>query len=229
MPETPKMRRFLIKGLLALLVSVVLYSPVQSSEPGEKELLELNRKIKEALERNDFKGTLPLYEKSIEILRKIGRRQNLYEALRNYQAMRQRVLTEDAGELGLSGSGFSKTSVEQPSSSYEAAVGSRSTNIVRLPHGNLTPYRKDAISRIAKNWNLAQCPEPWAATLDISKDGKIQAIHMTVSPLGSQRTDVIRVLERTVFAPLPDWYKESILALEVNSTTIMSLVSENNR
>lgn len=215
---------------------VASYSLAEGVDQYNKELLEINSKIKAAFDANDLKSTLPLYERAIEILRKIGRKQDIYAALKNYEAAKQQVLSQQGSDdsrvairNAFVGSGrtlHANSYESQPKRELPIFESDRSKIEKRslLFRGNIVPYQKEAISRIARNWKLQRSSGRWAVNVEIARDGKVLATHLVTSTSASEGRDATKVIETTAFAPLPEWFQDSRLTFEVTSETIMALV-----
>jgi len=90
--------------------------------------------------------------------------------------------------------------------------------------GNISPYRRDMLLRIARNWHPKGAIRSVTVLAILDKDGKLVSAEI-VQRSGSGRFDraALAAVEATEFAPLPDWYKGKSITfqLELNSTQVM--------
>lgn len=78
--------------------------------------------------------------------------------------------------------------------------------------GNITPYKKDMLYRIAQNWQPKRKSENMILLVEIGRDGTLLRCEVLESS-GNKRSDkeAVAAVEATQFASLPDWYRgESI-------------------
>ncbi len=91
-------------------------------------------------------------------------------------------------------------------------------NIALSSSGNIAPYRKDLLLRIAQNWkppsNRAVNVIVW---LVINKEGRAIMASIIASN-ASKRTqrETLEAINSTEFAPLPDWCKSDTLSFKID-------------
>jgi TonB family protein len=83
--------------------------------------------------------------------------------------------------------------------------------------GNIAPYRKDMLIRIAQNWHPKRKTESIIIIVTIDHDGKLLADEIFQSS-GNKKSDkeALAAVESTEFAPLPDWYKGDQLQFKIS-------------
>lgn len=87
--------------------------------------------------------------------------------------------------------------------------------------GNIGPYRKDLLVRLAQNWKPKQPNQNIIVLLTIAHDGKLLASEIFQSS-GSKKADkeALASVEATEFAPLPDWYKGDQLKFKIELSKV---------
>ncbi|MBY0360093.1 MAG: TonB family protein [Candidatus Obscuribacterales bacterium] len=83
---------------------------------------------------------------------------------------------------------------------------------IQRAKGNIGPYRKDLLKRIAQNWHPKKRFDNIVVLAEIGHDGKLLRAEL-IGSSGNKKADreAVDAIEATEFAPLPDWYKgESI-------------------
>lgn len=90
--------------------------------------------------------------------------------------------------------------------------------------GNIAPYRKDMLIRIAQNWHPKRKNESIIVLVTIDHEGKLLADEILESS-GNKRSDkeALAAIEGTEFAPLPDWYKGDQLQFKINLDKVEAL------
>lgn len=91
-------------------------------------------------------------------------------------------------------------------------IATRVTTPTNRAMGNIAPYRKDMLIRIAANWNPKRKYENIILLVEVSREGQLLRCEVVESS-GNKKADneAIKAIEQTEFAPLPEWYKgESI-------------------
>lgn len=88
--------------------------------------------------------------------------------------------------------------------------GSRAT-------GNIAPYRKDLLMRIAQSWHPKRKNEALTVQIQVGKDGSVLGVEVVESS-GNRKADAeaVAAIEATEFAPLPDWYKGEQLTFKID-------------
>lgn len=89
--------------------------------------------------------------------------------------------------------------------------------------GNIAPYRKEILYRIAQNWHPKRPVEGVVVLLVIAHDGTLLDKEFVVKS-GSRRSDneIMKAIEETQFPPLPEWYKGRSLTFKVELTKTVS-------
>lgn len=90
--------------------------------------------------------------------------------------------------------------------------------------GNIAPYRKDMLIRIAQNWHPKRKNESIVVLVTIDHDGKLLADEILVSS-GNKKSDkeALAAIEATEFGGLPDWYKGDQLQFKINLDKVEAL------
>ncbi len=83
--------------------------------------------------------------------------------------------------------------------------------------GNIAPYRKDVLMRIAQNWRPKNKTEAMTLQISIGKDGKVLSVEVVESS-GNRRADreAIAAVEATEFQALPEWYRGEQLVFRID-------------
>lgn len=91
--------------------------------------------------------------------------------------------------------------------------------------GNIVPYQMDVIFRISKNWHRKNCYSI-IFELSIDKNGKVKSAAVVDSTgLPEADDEALSIAKSTEFAPLPEWYREDVLALKIDSARIESFAN----
>ncbi len=87
--------------------------------------------------------------------------------------------------------------------------------------GNIAPYRKDMLLRIAGNWHPKRKSESMTVQIQIGKDGAVLAVEVIESS-GNRKADreAVAAIEATEFAPLPDWYRGEQLTFRIDMARV---------
>jgi TonB family protein len=90
--------------------------------------------------------------------------------------------------------------------------------------GNIAPYRKDMLIRIAQNWHPKRKNESIVILVTIDRDGKLLSDEVLESS-GNKKSDkeALAAIEATEFAGLPDWYKGEQLQFKINLDKVEAL------
>jgi TonB family protein len=90
--------------------------------------------------------------------------------------------------------------------------------------GNIAPYRKDMLIRIAQNWHPKRKNESIIVLVTIDHEGKLLADEILESS-GNKKSDkeALAAIEGTEFAGLPDWYKGEQLQFKINLDKVEAL------
>lgn len=83
--------------------------------------------------------------------------------------------------------------------------------------GNIGPYRRDLLMKIAANWHPKRKVEAMTVQIQIGKDGQVLSVEIIESS-GNKRADkeAQAAIEATEFAPLPDWFKGDELTFKID-------------
>ncbi len=90
--------------------------------------------------------------------------------------------------------------------------------------GNIAPYRKDMLIRIAQNWHPKRKNESIVILVTIDHEGKLLANEILTSS-GNKKSDreALAAIEETEFNALPDWYKGDQLQFKINLDKVEAL------
>lgn len=90
--------------------------------------------------------------------------------------------------------------------------------------GNIAPYRKELLTRIAGNWHPKRKNETMTVQIQIGKDGQVLACEVIESS-GNKRSDseAVAAIEATEFPPLPEWYKGEQLTFKIDLAKVEAL------
>lgn len=90
--------------------------------------------------------------------------------------------------------------------------------------GNIAPYRKDMLIRIAQNWHPKRKSESIILLVTIDHEGKLISDEILQSS-GNKRSDkeALAAIEGTDYASLPDWYKGESLQFKINLDKVEAL------
>ena len=112
-----------------------------------------------------------------------------------------------------------------PSLADEASTKQGTPNAEETSSGNIAPYRRDMLSRIANAWKPIR-KNNLTVRLGIKKDGKLEKASI-VEGSGDKDEDqnAIKCIEKTEFAPLPKWYKGDKLEFNIDMSKVDSIRS----
>lgn len=90
--------------------------------------------------------------------------------------------------------------------------------------GNIAPYRKDLLVRLAQNWHPKKSYESLIVLITVDHDGKLMGSEIFQSS-GSKKADkeALQAVQATDFAPLPDWYKGETLTFKIELSKVESV------
>jgi TonB family protein len=90
--------------------------------------------------------------------------------------------------------------------------------------GNIAPYRKDLLIRLAQNWHPKNKTESLIVMLTINHEGKVLSDEVVQSSGNSKADDdALGAIASTEFAPLPDWFKGDHLQFKINLDKVSQL------
>jgi TonB family protein len=108
--------------------------------------------------------------------------------------------------------------IERPVQQYERPVSYTSGRAM----GNIAPYRRDMMSRIARNFNP---PKNFRGSVIIvlGQDGTLISDEVLESS-GNKQADraFLTAVETTEYQPLPDWYRGETLQFKINLEKLAS-------
>lgn len=87
--------------------------------------------------------------------------------------------------------------------------------------GNIAPYRKDLLVRLAQNWHPKKSFADLVVLITVDHDGHLIGSEIFQSS-GSRKADkeAIEAVNATEFAPLPDWYKGDTLTFKIQMSKV---------
>lgn len=90
--------------------------------------------------------------------------------------------------------------------------------------GNIAPYRKDLLMRLAANWHPKKQLDPIVLLLTIDKEGNLVGAEIFQSS-GNKKADkeALTAAQATEYAPLPDWYKGESLTFKIELSKVEAL------
>jgi TonB family protein len=90
--------------------------------------------------------------------------------------------------------------------------------------GNIAPYRKDLLLRIAQNWHPKKKNQSCTILITLDHDGKLLSDEILEST-GSKKADkeALAAIESTEFASLPDWFKGDQLQFKIELAKVEAL------
>ncbi len=82
---------------------------------------------------------------------------------------------------------------------------------------DIAPYRKEMLMRIAREWTPPKNHQVTLVVLmTIAKDGTLLKAQIIGADASKRvQKDVLEAIERTIYAPLPDWYKKDQLSFKI--------------
>lgn len=94
------------------------------------------------------------------------------------------------------------------------------TELSRRAQGNIGPYHRDMLLKIAANWQGNRRKVPVVILLTILKDGTL--LEAKVLESGGKKADraALKAVETTEFAPLPDWLQGEQLTFRVEMSSL---------
>jgi TonB family protein len=104
------------------------------------------------------------------------------------------------------------------------AIATRLPTGVTRAMGNIAPYRKDLLVRLAQNWRPKKSYENLIVLITIDHDGKLMGSEIFQSS-GSKKADkeALQAVQATEFAPLPEWYKGETLTFKIELSKVESV------
>jgi TonB family protein len=90
--------------------------------------------------------------------------------------------------------------------------------------GNIAPYRKEMLIRIAQNWHPRRKSESIIVLVTIDHEGKLLSDEILQSS-GNKKSDkeALAAIEATEYTSLPDWYKGDQLQFKINLDKVEAL------
>ncbi len=135
-----------------------------------------------------------------------------------------------AGGTGTGGKGDGGTGTGQGGDGSGTGAGGGTAIATSLPAGlsramgNIAPYRKDLLLRLAGNWHPKKQYDPIILLLSIDKEGNLLGAEIFQSS-GSKKADkeALAAAQATQYAPLPDWYKGEQLTFKIEMSKVEAL------
>jgi len=93
--------------------------------------------------------------------------------------------------------------------------------------GNIAPYRKDMLMRLAANWHPKKRQGNIVLVITLTPEGKLINSEILTGS-GDEELDkyTLETVEKTGFAPLPDWYKGRQLRLKIELARVEAIKNE---
>jgi TonB family protein len=110
----------------------------------------------------------------------------------------------------------------------QIAMTSPQTANVATAMGNIAPYRKDMLLRLAANWHPKKHKEGnIVVVITLSKDGHLLNTELVTSS-GNDKLDeyALQTVGKTDFAPLPDWFRGAQLRLKVELAKVEAVKND---
>lgn len=87
--------------------------------------------------------------------------------------------------------------------------------------GNIGPYRKDLLMRLAQNWKPKQANQNIIVLITLAHDGQLLSSEIFQSS-GNKKSDkeALASVQETQFAPLPEWYKGNQLTFKIELSKV---------
>jgi TonB family protein len=91
--------------------------------------------------------------------------------------------------------------------------------------GNIAPYRKELLIRIAQNWHPKRKNESLVVAILLDHSGNLLSSEVLESS-GNKKSDkeAIAAIEKTAFAPLPDWYKGNQMMFKIELAKVEAIL-----
>lgn len=89
--------------------------------------------------------------------------------------------------------------------------------------GNIGPYRKDLLMRLAQNWKPKNPNQSIFAIIVIAPDGSVLSAVIDEDKSNANKKaykEVLQAIEDTKFAPLPEWYKGKQLTFKIELSKV---------
>ena len=83
--------------------------------------------------------------------------------------------------------------------------------------GDIAPYRRDVLTRIARNWHPGKANSEMTIQLALTKEGKL--LNCTIEKSSGSKVEdkhALDSIKATTFNPLPGWYKKNTLELKID-------------
>jgi len=104
------------------------------------------------------------------------------------------------------------------------AIATRLPSSAARAMGNIAPYRKDLLVRLAQNWHPKKSYESLIVLITVDHGGKLLSSEIFQSS-GSKKADkeAMAAVDATEFAPLPEWYKGESLTFRIELSKVESV------
>lgn len=103
-------------------------------------------------------------------------------------------------------------------------IATRLPSTVTRAMGNIAPYRKDLLMRLAQNWHPKRNYENIILLLTINHDGNLLSSEIFQSS-GNKKADkeALTAAQATEYGPLPDWYKGEHLTFKIELSKVEAI------
>ncbi len=140
---------------------------------------------------------------------------------------------KNEGGIGTGGAGQGGTGTGQGdvgAGTGEGPAGGVPAIATRLPAGagramgNIAPYRKDLLLRLAQNWHPKRTYENLIVLVVLDHDGHLVSSEIFQSS-GNKKGDkeALEAVQATEYAPLPDWFKGETLTFKIELSKVEAL------
>jgi TonB family protein len=133
-----------------------------------------------------------------------------------------------AGAAGTGGNGQGGTGTGQGVGTGNGAGGGAPAISMAIgagrAMGNIGPYRKDLLVRLAQNWHPKTANENIIVLIALAHDGSLMSAEIFQSS-GNKKSDkqALEAVKATAFAALPDWYKGDHLTFKIELSKVEAL------
>jgi protein TonB len=120
----------------------------------------------------------------------------------------------------------------QPGAGGDSNNGKGTSVAMALPHaavtgtamGNIAPYRRDMLMRLAENWHPKKLQGNIVVVITLSSSGQLLNAEILNSS-GDEKLDqyALDTVNKTAFAPLPNWFTGSQLRLRVELARVEAM------
>lgn len=106
----------------------------------------------------------------------------------------------------------------------QPVIATRLPSGLGVAKGNIAPYRKDLLMRLAQNWHPKKSYEDLMVLITLDHDGHLVSSEIFQSS-GNKKADkeALAAVAASEFAPLPDWYKGETLTFKIQLSKVEAL------